>query len=276
MNDDDRGAKNKGPELNLRTFIERLESVKDSPYREVETEKPAPHSAASEHRKRDQIKSMATPVIWSQEELYNKKVIFTGMRQREVINAFREVRIRLLQKSKTDNMVALVSSLTPGGGNSFVAFNLAATFALDRQKTALYVDCNPYHSCAEQFTIAPVEYGLTQYLHDYTIPLKRIIYPSGLERLRVIPSGSGSDSAAEFFNSKRMEVFIAEVKHRYPDRFIVLDAPSVRGSTEARILAQYCDHALLVVPFGKTTQEDILSGVDAVGQEKFSGLIFNH
>ena len=281
MNDDDtdpktRGPKNKGPELNLRTFIERLESVKENPVREAVVHNPVPGSAATEYRKREQIKSMDTPVIWNQEELYNKKVIFTGMRQREVINAFREVRIRLLQKSKTDNMVALVSSLTPGGGNSFVAFNLAATFALDRQKTALYVDCNPYHSCAEQFTIEPVEYGLTQYLHDYTIPLKRIIYPSGLERLRVIPSGSGSDSAAEFFNSRRMEVFISEIKNRYPDRFIVLDAPSVQGSTEARILAQYCDHALLVVPFGKTTQDDILSGIDAVGQDKFSGLIFNH
>ena len=281
MNDDDQssktggpkttGPKSKVPELNLRTFIERLEAVKENPAREAVVT-----SAAPEERKRQHIKSMATPVIWNQEDLYSKKVIFTGMRQRELINAFREVRIRLLQKSKTDNMVALVAALTPGGGNSFVAFNLAATFALDRQKTALYVDCNPYNSCAGQFTIEPVEYGLTQYLHDYTIPLKRIIYPSGLERLRVIPSGSGSDSAAEFFNSKRMEVFITEIKHRYPDRFIVLDAPSVQGSTEARILAQYCDHALLVVPFGKTTQEDILSGIDAVGQDKFSGLIFNH
>jgi len=271
MSDDDQGPKKKGPELNLRTFIERLDSVKEAPIRES-----GATNGPAESRKADQIKGMKTPVIWSQDELYSKKVIFTGMRQREVINAFREVRIRLLQKSKTDNVVAMVSSLTPAGGNSFVAFNLAATFALDRHKTALYVDCNPYNSCAEQFTVEPVEYGLTQYLHDYAIPLKRIIYPSGLERLRVIPSGVGSDSAAELYNSKRMEMFIDEVKNRYPDRFIVLDAPSVRDSTEARILAQYCDHALLVVPFGKTAQDDILSGIDAVGHDTFSGLIFNH
>lgn len=234
------------------------------------------HSAVSEHRKREQIKSMATPVIWNQEEMYAKKVIFTGMRQRELLNAFREVRIRILQKSKTDNVVVLMSSLKEGGGGSFVAFNLAATFALDRHKTALYVDCNPYRSCAEQYIVEPVEEGLTQYLNDYTIPLKRIIYPSGVERLRVIPSGAASDSAAEFYNSKRMEVLIAEIKSRYPDRFIVLDAPSVQSSTEARILSQYCDHAMLVVPFGKTTNADVLSGVDAVGQDKFLGLIFNH
>lgn len=266
----------KGPEarksgVDLRTFAERIETVKAD-----QTQDPLVKSAVSEHRKREQIKSMVTPVIWTQEELYERKVIFTGMRQRELLNAFREVRIRILQKSKTDNVVAMVSSVTDGGGASFVAFNLAATFALDRHKTALYVDCNPYRSSAEQFTVEPVEYGLTQYLNDYTVPLKRIIYPSGLERLRVIPSGTGSDSAAEFFNSKRMEVLISEIKARYPDRFIVLDAPSVQISTEARILAQYCDHALLVVPFGKTTSSDVMAGVDAVGRDKFTGLIFNH
>ncbi len=274
MND---GRKSSGPpkdrnsELNLRTFIERLETVK-----EERPQDPLIKSAVSEHRKREQIKSMATPVIWTQDELYEKKVIFTGMRQRELLNAFREVRIRILQKSKTDNVVVLISSLAEGGGGTFNAFNLAATFALDRHKTALYVDCNPYNSSAEQYTVTPVEAGLTQYLHDYTVPLKHIIYPSGVERLRVIPSGAGSDSAAEFFNSKRMEVLISEIKTRYPDRFIVLDAPSVQSTTEARILSQYCDHALLVVPFGKSTQSDILAGIDSVGRDKFSGLIFNH
>jgi len=267
---------NKGPEakksgVNLRTFVERIDAVKDD-----QTQDPQVKSAVAEHRKREQIKSMSTPVIWSQEELYDRKVVFTGMRQRELLNAFREVRIRILQKSKTDNVVVMVSSITEEGGGSFVAFNLAATFALDRHKTALYVDCNPYKSSAEQYTVEPVDYGLTQYLSDYTVPLKRIIYPSGIERLRVIPSGSGSDSAAEFFNSKRMEVLIAEIKSRYPDRFIVLDAPSVQSSTEARILAQYCDHVLLVVPFGKTTRSDVLAGVDAVGRDKLAGMIFNH
>jgi Mrp family chromosome partitioning ATPase len=73
-----------------------------------------------------------------------------------------------------------------------------------------------------------------------------------------------------------MEVFVAEIKSRYPDRFIVLDAPSVQHSTEARILARYCDHALLLVPFGKAVTDEVLAAVDAVGKEKFAGLVFNN
>ena len=259
----------KQKDRNVGDLIQQVDSL-------VESGEQLVKAAVLEHRKREQIKNMSLPVLWTQEELYEKKVIFTGMRQRELLNAFREVRIRLLERSQTDNMVVLVSSVASAGGSSFFSFNLAATFALDQHKTALYVDCNPYSSSAEKYIVNEIDRGLIHYLTDYTVPLKKIIYPSGIERLRVIPSGGSSESAAEFFNSKRMEVLVAEIKARYPDRFIVIDAPSIQQSTEARILSRYCDHALLVVPFGKAVLDEVLAAVDAVGKEKFAGLVFNN
>ena len=230
--------------------------------------------AVMEHKKHEQIKNIPTPVLWSHEELYEKKIIFAGMRQRDLLNAFREVRIQLLQKSKTDNMVVLVTSVARTGSSSAFSFNLAATFALDQHKTALYVDCNPYESGVDKYVLGDIKSGLTQYLSGTSLGLEDIIYPSGLERLRIIPSGQGSDSAAEIFNSKKMQSFINEIKSRYPDRFIVLDAPSVQQSTEARILSKYCDCTLLVVPFGKAVTDEVLAAVDVVGKEKFAGLVF--
>src|SRR5690625_202438 len=142
----DKGKPAPNADVNLRRFIERIDTVKDGPITD-----PSVKNAVSEHRKREQIKSMSTPLIWSQDELYERKVVFAGMRERALLNAFREVRTRLLQKSKSDNIVVLVSSIAENGGGTFVAFNLAATFALDRHKTALYVDCNPYQSTAEKY-----------------------------------------------------------------------------------------------------------------------------
>lgn len=260
----------KSKEHNLKQLIENIDDGL------TESNGEALKTAVSEHRKREQIKNMALPALWTQEELYEKKVVFAGMRQRELLNAFREVRIKLLQMSKSDNIVVLVASVSSEGGASSFGFNLAATFALDLHKTALYVDCNPYNSSSDRYIVTPVELGLTQYLTDNSIALKRIIYPSGVERLRVIPCGGASESAAEFFNSKRMEVLVQEIKNRYPDRFIVLEAPSIQQSTEARILAQYCDHAVLVVPFGQAVTAEVLAAIDAVGKEKFAGLVFNN
>ncbi|RYY02706.1 MAG: polysaccharide biosynthesis protein [Gammaproteobacteria bacterium] len=228
------------------------------------------------HKKLEKIKNIPTPVLWTQEEFYEKKVVFTGMRQRQLLNAYREVRIKLLKKSQTDNMVVLVSSVTDAGTSSNFSFNLAATFALDPHKTALFVDCNPYSPSAEGYITSSVDLGLTQYLTDENIQFEKIIYPTGVERLRVIPSGGSSESAAEVFNSTRMQRFVSEIKERYPDRFIVLDVPSVQQSTEARILSRYCDHALLLVPFGKAVTDEVLAAVDAVGKEKFAGVVFNY
>lgn len=240
----------------------------------VESSQQLVKDAVLEHKKHEQIKNIPTPVLWSHEELYEKKVIFAGMRQRNLLNAFREVRIGLLQKSKTDNMVVLVTSVARSGSSSAFSFNLAATFALDHYKTALYVDCNPYQMDSNKYIVGEVSNGLTQYLSGNAVVLEDIIYPSGIERLRIIPSGQGSESAAEIFNSKKMQAFISEIKSRYPDRFIVLDAPSVQQSTEARILSKFCDYTLLVVPFGKAVTDEVLAAVDAIGKDKFAGLVF--
>jgi len=242
----------------------------------VETSHELLKNAVKDHQNQGKIKNMALQTLWAQDEFYEKKIIFSGMRQRELLNAYREVRVRLLERSQTDNMVVIVSSVARTATSNDFSFNLAATFALDQHKTALFVDCNPYNSSAEKYLVSDMGLGLTQYLTDYSVPLEQIIYSTGIERLRVIPSGGASESAAEIFNSERMQIFVSEIKERYPDRFIVLDAPSVQHSTEARILARYCDHALLLVPFGKAVTDDVLAAVDAVGKEKFAGLVFNN
>lgn len=222
------------------------------------------------------IRDMATPVLWTTEELYERKLIFSGMQQREVLNAFRELKVRLLQKSQSDNIITLITSLSGHGGASFVAMNLAIAFALDTYKTALYVDCNPYDSSANRLAVEPMEYGLTDYLKDGTLDISDIIYPTGIERLRVIPAGSMRDSAAEQFNSARMRDMIDEIKNRYQDRFVILDAPTIQDSTEVRILSKYCDSAVLVIPFGKVLPNQVMSAVDVVGKDRFAGLMFNY
>lgn len=222
------------------------------------------------------IRKMVQSPLWTHDELIERKVVYVGMRQRDILNSFREVRIKLLEGAPDDNLVVLVSSLKVGGGASFFAYNLAATFALDPNKTALYVDCNPYDSCADRYVNGVITKGLSHYLQDSKVQVEEIIYSSGVERVRVIPGADANESAAELFYTQRMKLFIKEIKNRYPDRFIILDAPSVQSSTEARILSQYCDKALLLVPFGRATKDEVMAGVDAVGRNRFAGLVFNY
>jgi protein-tyrosine kinase len=222
------------------------------------------------------IGDMAEFSLKTQEELAAQKIIYPGMRQREVLTAFRDLRTKLLAKAGKDNFSLLVSTVSHGSGSSFVSVNMAASIAIDERKTAVYVDCNIEDSYANKLLHEPPEHGLMEYLENPGLDIKDIIYSSGIPRLRVVPAGVSNERSVEALASPRMADFVRDLKLRYPDRFVILDVPPVSESSVARILAPMVDMAVLVVPFGKVTTEQILSGVDAVGKERFAGLVFNN
>lgn len=224
----------------------------------------------------DQILHMEEVALKSQDELSALKIIYPGMSQRGVLNAFRNLRTKLLQKSEGNNFVLLVSSLGLGGGSSFVAMNMAASFALDERKTAIYIDANSEGSFADKILKSTADYGLMDYLDNETLDLRDIIYSSGVPRVRVIPPGMMGDTNVERLASVRMKTLLSLLKSRYDDRFIVIDVPPVSDSSIPRILSQMVDMAILVVPFGRVAPGQIMSGVDAVGEDKFAGLVFNN
>lgn len=226
-----------------------------------------------------QIENMAEPGLLSSAELDAQNIIHPGMKNRAILNRFRDFRTKLLKpnaRSRTPNHITLVSSVVPQGGGSFVALNLATAFALDESKTALIIDCNLYHPSLHERVYLDPEYGLTDFLRGDVMGVDSIIYATGIPRLRLIPIGNQTASSAEFFTSPRMRAFLDVVKRRYPDRHIFLDAPSVSQSADARILASLSDRAILVAPYGRAFKQQIESAVDAVGEEKLAGIILNN
>ena len=213
---------------------------------------------------------------FTQPELDARKLIYPGMHNPQVLNIFRELRTQLLQLQKKKNFVCMVSSVSSLGGGSYVTQNLASVFALDKAKTSLVLDANLYSPGAHNLIFGEAEIGITDYLSDPDIGIKDIVYATGIQRLRAIPLGSNSEGAAEYFESEKMLEFIDEVKSRYADRYIFIDAPPVVNSSEARILAGLVDMVVLVVPHGKVTEDKVQAAIDIVGEEKLAGLIYNN
>ncbi|PCJ16917.1 MAG: hypothetical protein COB04_09900 [Gammaproteobacteria bacterium] len=222
------------------------------------------------------IKEMVEVRSMSIGEMEHRKIIYPGMDNRSVLNAFREIRTRLVERSSKKNFIVLVSSIVPEGGGSLVALNLAAALALDQTKTALLIDCNLYEASIDSLLSVKPEAGLTDYLVDESIDVDDIIYDSGIRRLRVIPIGQNVEGAAEHFSSSRMVAFINSIRERYHDRYIVIDAPPVGLSAEGRILAELSDFSMLVIPYGRVTDAQIQSGIAAVNKEKLAGVVFNN
>ncbi|MDX1589800.1 MAG: polysaccharide biosynthesis protein [Oleiphilaceae bacterium] len=222
-----------------------------------------------------QISRMEEPRRLTEDDLDERRIIYPQSRNRDLVNRFRQLRTQLLETSQGRNFSLVVTGACEGAGATFVALNLAAAFAFDQSKTALIIDCNLRHPGLHSLLDIIPEAGLTDFLEDSNYDIGRIIYPTGIPRLRMVPAGSCRESAGEFFTSLRMEQFLHAVRKRYPDRFIILDTSSIQSSPDARILTELCDYHLLVVPHGRVSNDVIEDCVSGVDPEKFVGALLN-
>lgn len=222
------------------------------------------------------IARMREPRPLTKEELAENRLISRDMADGRVANAFREARTKLLQRSGGKNRIIMVTPVSQGSGGSFVAMNLAVSFSFDESKTGLLVDCNIDDSAYRKLIRQESHLGLMDYLEREDVSMEQIIHPVGIPRLRIIPAGKRREVPAEYFTSIKMRELMYNVRQRYHDRFIIVDAPPVFENADTQILCELCDDILLVVPYGKVTVSKINAAVDAIGKEKIAGVIFNN
>lgn len=221
------------------------------------------------------LDAMAEVKPFSVPELQALKLIHPRMSGTKEIKAFRDLRTRMLALSKGKNFSCLVVPIASGGG-SHVSINLAVSFALDKTKSSLVVDCNLYHPFAERYMPAGADLGLTDYLDDESVTCQDVVYGSGVPRVRLVPVGNNREGGTEKLGSSRMKQIMSELTRRYDDRFVFIDAPpSLDNESEISILAELCDFILVVVPYGKVMTGEIITQIEKLDQKKLAGVVFN-
>lgn len=233
------------------------------------------HGAVDRYVNSRQIVRMKEPRTFTNDDLEERRIIYPDSSNRKLVNHFRNLRTKLVEISAGNNFTMVVTGACEGAGSSFVALNLAAAFAFDHSKTALIIDCNLREPSIHTTLDIMPEVGLTDFLDEPDFDIARILYPTGITRLRMIPAGSRRETPAEFFTSFRMKQFLQAVRRRYPDRFIILDTAPISDSPDARILSELCDYTMLVVPHGRLTPAGIAEAATAFNQEKFVGAVIN-
>lgn len=221
------------------------------------------------------IARMSSSQELSPAQASERSIIHRSDTARPEVDAFRELRTRLLATSD-NNFVTLVAPVSRGSGGSFVARNLAAAFAFDDSKSALLIDCDLRHP--SQDTTMRVETsrgGLIDYLEDVDGDIGGMLYDTGVPRLRLLPIGRSRENGVEYFSSFRMRLLIDSLRARYPDRYIFLDSPPVRGGPDARILADLADVVVLVTGYGHDTPAAISQAAASFDPAKFAGVVFN-
>ncbi|MEE4303042.1 polysaccharide biosynthesis protein [Wenzhouxiangella sediminis] len=208
--------------------------------------------------------------------LERRRLIHASMRNSRQMDLVRELRTNVLTRSAVSNPILMVTGVGSGCGASYLARNLAASIALDEERTALLVECDHRKPrLAEDFGLADEAPGLLDLFSGGVGDLSSVIHPSGVERLRIIPVGRGGRRGPEHFASVRMRALVNEIRNRYDDRYVVIDAPPVLGAPDARILSVYADLIILVVGEGRHRPEVIRRAADMLPQDRFAGVAFN-
>ena len=209
-------------------------------------------------------------------QLEQRRLIHREESVRRQADAFREIRTRLLAMAGQQNFVTLVVAVSPRSGGSFVARNLAAAFAFDDAKTSLLIDCNVRHPGQHKaMGVEPVRGALVDLMEHPAIGIESILYHTGVPHLRLIPAGKARESGSEYFSSHRMRTVIDSLRSRYADRYLFLDGPAIKGSPDARILADLADFVVVVAGYGRDTPEAISQSLTHFEPSKLAGVVFN-
>jgi protein-tyrosine kinase len=221
----------------------------------------------------EEISRMRNNFSLSPDALIKNKIIYSNMSDYELINSFRELRSSITDGG--NHNIIMVTALDPRSGTSFFARNLASVIAFDVARTSILMDCNILHdevSCS--FNIDNAN-GLSDYVSNPDLNGGDIIYESGISRLRVVPYGGKNSGVDEKFSHPRFHNLLTEIKHKYSDRDVIIDAPPIISSADSKILLELCDQVILVVPYGKVNITRLEDAAYSIGLNKLSGVVFN-
>lgn len=191
----------------------------------------------------------------------------------EEFRKLKEALIKTTKNLESGGNVILVTSAVPREGKSLVTLNLAVSLSQEFDHTVLVVDADIRKpSCHIPFGLA-VSPGLSDHILD-DIPLPQALARTNIDNLVILPAGRSIDASCEMFSSNTMRRLIQELKHRYPDRIILIDSPPILTFAETRILNSQADATILVVMERQCPKDGIQECVKLLG-DKVIGVVYN-
>lgn len=187
-----------------------------------------------------------------------------------VSEAFRIVRgnIDLLVKNQHTNVIML-TSFNPGSGKSFIAFNLAASFAI-KGKKVLIIDTDLRHGSASQFVGMPSK-GLSNYLNGDNQSWKQYVCEvEGHEGMYVLPIGHRPPNPSELIDNGKIETIINQARTEYD--YVFMDCPPVDVVADTQILEKYVDRTLFVVRAGLLDRRAIIEIDEIYKHRRFKNM----
>ncbi len=186
---------------------------------------------------------------------------------------FRALRTRVLQAGEHQQVRTIVlTSAGIGEGKTLTSLNLAWLLAQTEGVRCLLIDSDLRAPCASHYLGLDLPVGLSEVLSG-DLSLEQAIVrlePSGLY---LLPGGQARDDVAEMLSGPTYAGLLKEARRMFD--YVIIDAPPLGIFTDANVLIDKADGALLVVRSGKTRYAIVDRLLDQLPRERMLGVILN-
>ena len=173
-----------------------------------------------------------------------------------------------------DLKTILVTSTDASEGKSFIAANLAISFA-QADKRVLLVDCDLRKGRVHKMFNVINTTGLSNLLTHDVRNFDKYVQKTKIKGLDIITSGTYPPNPSELLASNKNKRLM-EILATYYD-VIIFDGAPVGGLTDSAILSSLVDETILVVKDGNTSKADLLAAKASLEkvEAKIAGVVFN-
>jgi capsular exopolysaccharide synthesis family protein len=186
---------------------------------------------------------------------------------------FRALRTRILHAGERKKMRAFV--ITSAGimeGKTLTALNLSWLLAQTDGVTALLIDGDLRNPCAADYLGLEADVGLSEVLAGEATLEESVVRlePAGLH---LLPGGSRRDDVAELLSGPRFSAVLAAARRMFD--YIIIDAPPLAVFTDATVLINRADAAIIVARANRTRFGALERALEPLPRERLLGVVLN-
>ncbi|MFN6484305.1 MULTISPECIES: polysaccharide biosynthesis tyrosine autokinase [unclassified Nostoc] len=166
----------------------------------------------------------------------------------------------------------MFTSALPGEGKTTLVLGLVAS-ATRMHRRVLVIDANLHNPSLHKILEISNDWGLslllvdetTTHFQDYIQP----IHPS----IDILTAGPEPEDTVKLLSSQRMKELIELFEQSYD--LVLIDAPPILGTVDARIVASFCNGIVMVERMGKVTRTELTQATEILSKLNLIGIIAN-
>jgi capsular exopolysaccharide synthesis family protein len=186
---------------------------------------------------------------------------------------FRSLRTRILQAGEHQQVRTLV--ITSAGiaeGKTLTALNLSWLLAQTEGVRALIIDSDLRRPCATNYLGIDLPVGLSEVLGG-EVRLEDAIVRLEPAGLYLLPGGQSRDDVAELLSGPTYARILREARRLFD--YVIIDAPPLGIFTDANVLIDKADAALMVIRAGKARYAMVDRLLNQLPRERMLGVVLN-